>query len=236
LYVTVIFTQVRNIPVLEAHPLSVNHKYDGLAETIISVINESSPRTVKQLVSLVKNKLALPEDQVLNAVLRLQSEGKIRFETRTLALGFSEFMTSNYSIWYWSTVAFSLITVFLIFLIEENLYPWIYFRNLFGVVFVLWTPGYTFTKALFPEGVSVRESSRTLETVERIALSVVMSLALISVMGLLLNYSPWGIRLVPIVLSLLASTLIFGAAGVIREYRAKKNSYEGSRAPESDRE
>jgi uncharacterized membrane protein len=86
-----------------------------------------------------------------------------------------------------------------------------------GAVFVLWLPGYAFIKALFPEQLPVKTSDKDLDTIERIALSVGMSLALVPMVGLLLNYTPWGIRLTPIVLSLLALTTIFATAGVIRE-------------------
>jgi uncharacterized membrane protein len=65
-------------------------------------------------------------------------------------------------------------------------------------------------------------STENLETVERIALSLGMSIALAPIVGLLLNYTPWGIRLTPIVLSLLSLTLVFATAALIREYQASK--------------
>jgi uncharacterized membrane protein len=39
--------------------------------------------------------------------------------------------------------------------------------------------------------------------------------------GLLLYYSPWGLDLAPVVLSLLALTSIFATVAVIREKRAR---------------
>jgi uncharacterized membrane protein len=48
-----------------------------------------------------------------------------------------------------------------------------------------------------------------------------MSLALTPIVGLILNYTPWGIRLTPIVLSLLALTIVFATAAIIREHKAK---------------
>jgi uncharacterized membrane protein len=65
-------------------------------------------------------------------------------------------------------------------------------------------------------------SNENLETVERVALSLGMSIALAPIVGLLLNYTPWGIRLTPIVLSLLSLTLVFATAALIREYQASK--------------
>jgi hypothetical protein len=39
--------------------------------------------------------------------------------------------------------------------------------------------------------------------------------------GLILNYTPWGIRLAPVTLSLLALTLIFATAALFREYQTR---------------
>ena len=36
-----------------------------------------------------------------------------------------------------------------------------------------------------------------------------------------LNYTPWGIRLTPVTLSLFVLTLVFAVVGVFREYQAK---------------
>ena len=48
-----------------------------------------------------------------------------------------------------------------------------------------------------------------------------VSIALVPIVGLILNYTPWGIRLTPITLSLLALTIVFATAAILREYQAK---------------
>lgn len=47
-----------------------------------------------------------------------------------------------------------------------------------------------------------------------------MSIALAPIVGLLLNYTPFGIRLAPITISLLALTVSFATAAIIREHTA----------------
>ena len=101
----------------------------------------------------------------------------------------------------------------LVFTIPENAFPLVYARYILGSIFVLWLPGYALIKALFPE--------KELENIERIALSIGMSIALVPIIGLLLNYTPWGIRLTPITISLLALTLTFATAAIIREHKTK---------------
>ena len=68
-----------------------------------------------------------------------------------------------------------------------------------------------------------------MDNIERVALSLGMSLALVPIVGLILNYTPWGIRLTPIPLSLLALTIIFATAALLREYQAKSSSCKSQR-------
>jgi uncharacterized membrane protein len=63
----------------------------------------------------------------------------------------------------------------------------------------------------------VKTSSEELDALARIALSVGMSMALVPIVGLILNYTPFGVTLTPITLSLLALTVAFAAAGIIRQ-------------------
>jgi uncharacterized membrane protein len=65
----------------------------------------------------------------------------------------------------------------------------------------LFIPGYCFIAALFPR-------AREIGVAERVALSIGFSLALVSLMGLVLNFTPWGITLDPIVLSITVFTLL----------------------------
>lgn len=68
-------------------------------------------------------------------------------------------------------------------------------RVVLGLPFVLFFPGYTLIAALYPR-------HDDLDGIERLALSLGLSLAVVPLIGLVLNYTPWGIRLVPIVVSL----------------------------------
>jgi uncharacterized membrane protein len=120
-------------------------------------------------------------------------------------------------VWYPATIAIATAAAAVVLLVPENLYPWIYLRNVLGLVFVLWLPGYAFIKALFPTRVPIKTSTETLDNIERIALSIGLSLALVPMIGLLLYYTPLGINLIPLVVSLFALTLILSTVAVVRE-------------------
>ena len=90
-------------------------------------------------------------------------------------------------------------------------------------------PGFAFIKALFPAKVPIKTSSENMDTIERVALGIGMSLALVPIVGLILNYTPWGIRSTPITLSLLALTVVFATTGIFREYQTKLDPAQAKR-------
>ncbi len=76
-------------------------------------------------------------------------------------------------------------------------------RQVLGLVFILFLPGYAATAALFPENDQI-------DTIERVALSFGLSIAIVPLIGLGLNFTPWGIRLDPILGAV--SAFIIGAS------------------------
>ena len=90
-----------------------------------------------------------------------------------------------------------LLTVFFI-LIPPLSNTWA--RIVLGLPMVLFLPGYALIAALFPH----RDD---LDGIERTALSFGLSIAVVPLLGLGLNYTPWGIRLVPILITLSFFTL-----------------------------
>ncbi|RLE13493.1 hypothetical protein DRI96_02885, partial [Candidatus Aerophobetes bacterium] len=82
-------------------------------------------------------------------------------------------------------------------------------RIILGLPFILFFPGYTLIAALFPKRTQ-------LDTIERVALSFGLSIAVVPLIGLILNYTPWGIRLYPILISLTGFIIVMSAIAWIR--------------------
>lgn len=82
-------------------------------------------------------------------------------------------------------------------------------RTILGVLLVLFIPGYALIAALFPR-------TDDLDSIERLALSFGLSIALTPLIGLVLNYTPYGIRLDPILISLTCVTVILSAVAFYR--------------------
>jgi hypothetical protein len=68
-------------------------------------------------------------------------------------------------------------------------------RIILGLPLVMFFPGYTLIAALFPKRDDI-------DSIERVALSFGLSIAVVVLIVLMLNYSPWGIKLYPILISL----------------------------------
>jgi uncharacterized membrane protein len=82
-------------------------------------------------------------------------------------------------------------------------------RNLLGLPLVLFLPGYSLIAALFP-------AKSDLDGIERTALSFGLSIAVVPLIGLGLNYTPWGIRLLPILISLSVFTFFMCGLAYLR--------------------
>ncbi len=104
-------------------------------------------------------------------------------------------------------IVLALILVALVFLAPDSTA-----RQILGLVFVLFLPGYAATAALFPE-------NEQIDGIERVALSFGLSIAIVPLIGLGLNFTPWGIRLDPILASV--SGFIIGVS-LVAWYRRIK--------------
>ena len=156
-------------------------------------------------------------------IFKLQAKDKIAFTQPPTPppKKLTRYLQTTEAYWYWITVSASTLTAIITFAVPENLYPLVYIRYVLGSIFVMLLPGYTLLKALFPEENHNQKPEKSLDSIEHIALSIGLSLALVPMIGLILNYTPWGIRLAPIVTSLLVLTLIFATTAVIRDYQSK---------------
>jgi len=95
-------------------------------------------------------------------------------------------------------------------------------RNVLGLPLVLFLPGYALIAALFP-------AKSNLDGIERTALSFGLSIAVVPLIGLGLNYTPWGIRLLPILISLSVFTFIMCGLAYLR--RGKLPETEACEVP-----
>ena len=92
------------------------------------------------------------------------------------------------------------------------LFPPNILRIILGLPFLLFFPGYTLIAALFikKEGMG---------SIERVALSFGLSIAVVPLIGLILNYTPWGIQTEPVLYSVASFILITSIIAWLRRGR-----------------
>lgn len=88
-------------------------------------------------------------------------------------------------------------------------------RLILGLPFILFIPGYILVFAFFP----FKRSEKGISVIERIALSLGISVAIVPLFGLGLNFSPWGIRLEPLLLIICLFIFGVGSVGLYRWYK-----------------
>jgi len=208
---------------------------DELDQQIIYTVETAKPENVQQLVNQVQALSSKSKQEILNRIMQLQQEEKIHLKPPQTPTPekLTSYLGSNHARWYWVTMTLTIATAIVVFTVPEDAFPLVYVRYVLGIIFILWLPGYAFIKALFPQTLpfaralahSLGTTENNLDIIERIALSLGMSIALVPIVGLLLNYTPWGIRLTPIVLSLTTLTLAFATTAIAREYQIRTKQY-----------
>ena len=190
-------------------------------EQTMALLQKEGGGTVESLFDKIRRKTpTLTESEFTDLLWRLAEEDRVELEdvppaTRSIQ---DYLRLWDRNLWFYATVFTALVTVLVVYTVPTDL-PLVAVRWVFGAVFVLFIPGYVTVEALFPKG-------RELDGIERFALSVGLSLALVPLIGLLLNYTPWGIRLNPIVISLVAFTLLVSGVGVARRFRVAAERFE----------
>ncbi|AGK60470.1 putative membrane protein [Archaeoglobus sulfaticallidus PM70-1] len=112
----------------------------------------------------------------------------------------------------WDLILLSSFSIILILIIY--LFPDSFLRKVIGLPFILFFPGYSLITFLFPE-------KKDLDSIERVALSFGLSIAITPLIGLALNYTPFGIRLTPILLSLATFNITFSLLSIYRRSIAR---------------
>ncbi len=150
--------------------------------------------------------------KVLKKIYDEVHEGKLRIRDPNPPKDLIEYLRRpDYALWVWSTLA--LLALTLLAVATSNLMPLLkYLRYVLGSVMVLFIPGYVAIEALYPK-------DKDLSPLERLALSMGLSLAVVPLIGLLLNYTPWGIRLTSILASLTLYTLAVTMIAAYRKYK-----------------
>jgi hypothetical protein len=180
-----------------------------LHSPIRAAVSRGKCTTVNQLVEAVSRETGLPKSRVAYEVYLMWKRGELSIEHEPPENAVM-FLASVDGVWYWITLAITLASLIAVMLIKGG--PLIPIRYLLGAISVLFMPGYSMVEALYPRG-------DEMAPLERLALSIGLSLAVVPLIGLMLNYTPWGIKLIPVVASNTALTIALLTAAALRKMR-----------------
>ncbi len=115
-----------------------------------------------------------------------------------------------------AVLAATAVAAVLIALVDVSVVP---IRVLVALPLLLFVPGYVFVAALYPgarpESSDIGESG-ALTALERATLSVAVSVAVVPTLLFVLNFTPFGITLVPLVVAIVAWTTLFSVVAFFR--------------------
>jgi len=187
-------------------------KAESLNDLILRTLRTKKPTTVEELVRFVQEKSPASRETIADHVSQLKEEGRIELEEPIPPpKEFREYLKSPWSRWFWYVVTVLVVTVLSGLLIPVEAGWFIVIRYALGFTFILFIPGYCFVEALFPE-------KGELDEIERFSLSIGLSLAISPLTALILNFTPWGIRTLPVFISLSLVTVAFGLFAVWRKF------------------
>ena len=200
-----------------------------IRQLILDVVKERKPETTKQLIALMHESHSIPQEKTTSIVVELEKDNLLGFKRQEQLIPDSAkaYILSSKTQWFWLTIALSVATIAAVFVVPESNYFAVYLRSALSLVFILFIPGYTCINLLLstqvpiitPLSCQIGVKNENIDTIERVVLSVGLSLAFVAIIGLGLNYTPWGITLIPITFSLISITFTLATIALIREYQ-----------------
>jgi hypothetical protein len=170
---------------------------------------------LEDLIDTVHTEGGYNSETIVRELMSLQDEGTIELSEIKKCKTFPQYLASPYSTWFSGSIAMIAVAVALVFvplsLISFFSEPVIYLRYFFGSVLVLFFPGYSLMEALF-----VKKSP--FDDLTKYALSLVMSLALVTLISLVLGFSPIGLETLPITVTIASFSVLLLFVGLSRRY------------------
>ncbi len=179
-----------------------------LSKAVIDAVEENS--TVEDLVQRISEEHGVRKERVIKILYTLQQSELINLEDPHPPSSIIGYAWSSYSLWFWTLLILVASTTAFIYVFPQ-ISPYIYLRYLLGSIFILYIPGYTLIEILYP---TKKETTK----LENIILSIGLSVALLLLVGLIINYTPWGLRLNPIFTILTLLTMLLALIALARKF------------------
>jgi len=189
-----------------------------LDDFVTSYLKKSGVITSRQLYETLVLKFPnLTEDGFADLIEQLVRRGQIdAYDESQRGSTLLNYLASwEKSLWFYASIIASVFSALAVYMIPANS-PLLVLRWVLGLLFVLFLPGYVAIQAIYP--------SAEIYGFDRLALSVGVSIVLDMLSGLALNYTPWRLRLTPILLLLGTLTICLTILALARQFKASRRA------------
>ena len=192
-----------------------------IEQFVQDILQDYKPETIEELVKVLQRRFGVPHDDSIETIQGLIAEGELSIQKSefTTPRNLAEYLKHPQYCWEALIILGPAIGIIPVVCLSETFPGFVLlsiFRAALGLVFLLFTTGFSLTTLLFP-------SDNDLDHIERVALSFGLSLAVAIIIGLILNYT-WEIALFPILTSLVIMTLVVFILTVIIRIKGKSGS------------
>lgn len=204
-------------PDLDNTQVTDNERNALVEKMVLDVMHRHDCRKVGEVVSaIIKFDKSITTDEIHNAIDLLERDGTVNLSEPETPRSFGRALAIfEPSIAFWSTILSSAAILAIVFLVPQEEY-WSIARMIAASAFLFFIPGYAFSNALIPR--------KKLNKVERIAISIGLSLAAVVLLGMILNYGLIGLTEGPIIISIALFSISVGLLAAYREYLAQRES------------
>lgn len=184
----------------------------NMEQEILKIMELRKLSTGAELIEIISKELNIEREDAIEYVLTLEDEKLIIFIEQNIRkpTNIQSYLVSSHAYWYCLVTIGSLFTLFSSIIPSPQPIIILYLTYLVGSFFVLFLPGYCITRIFYLDG--------DISRLKRVLFSMGFSISASSIIGVIMNYTPWGINKIPIVISEFILITVLSSYGVYREF------------------
>ncbi len=167
--------------------------------------------TLADLVNKLVSKFNFKKKDAARTVYVMWKRGNLKLSESVPPSNLKNYVFHLENSWFWILTALVATTVAVAFV--ANSFPLLFFRFILGGILILVLPGAVLVAVLFP-------GIEDLDDIERLTWSLGLSIIIVPLVSLGLNYTPWGMTLTPMIVSLACLVQIVSVVAVVRKFHA----------------
>jgi hypothetical protein len=167
--------------------------------TLDEVVRTSLDRSVKA-------------EKVIKDIYTLEKNNRLTLIDPNFPKDFFNYFLSGYSVLFWIQLLFIVFFYFVTYYFVYE-YPTVFIKYISSFLFILFIPGYALLNAIYYKKGEV-------ERVQKISYILVISIVITAIIGLILNYSPWGINSYLYYLIASFMSIIFNIYSLYKKYHS----------------